>query len=163
MNTPHLTTPLTVDTLWHTNWGFCVRTILAGQTTDFFLDGRIAWSHRDYADSFIERNRQEHHNVFDRHGTPNLLVPGVIAHVKARIIATGDDIPLDPEWAVSTVQKLWNARIERAKPEDRPWLAEYRDKLCAEIQKVLSGHTSSIAAIDGIIGVCSALKKEKDV
>lgn len=42
MNTPHLTTPLTVDTLWHTNWGFCVRTILAGQTTDFFLDGRIA-------------------------------------------------------------------------------------------------------------------------
>lgn len=163
MNTPHLTTPIAVDTLWHTNWGFCVRTVLCGQTTDFFLDNRISWSHREYAQWFIEGAREEHEHIPNKIGTPNPLISGVIAYTKARIIFTQDDIPLVPQEALSTVQRLWNARIERAKPEDKPWIIEYRDRLCTQIQRVLSSELSSVVAIDGFIGVCGALKKEEDV
>ncbi len=50
MNTP---SSFPVETLWHTNWGFCVRAVLAGQTTAFFLDSRISGSHRTYVEPFI--------------------------------------------------------------------------------------------------------------
>ena len=156
MNTP---SSFPVETLWHTNWGFCVRTILAGQTTDFFLDHRISWPHRDYVESVIDGVRVEHENTSHKIGTPNQLIDGTVAHIKARIIATGDDIPLDPHEAISTVQRLWNARIERAKPEDRSWLEKYRDRLCAEIHSVLDGQISSVVAIDGVLWICSALKR----
>ena len=53
MNTPHLTTPLAVDTLWHTNWGFAVKQIIGGKSYNYFLDSRIAGSHRDYAEQYI--------------------------------------------------------------------------------------------------------------
>lgn len=159
MNTSHLITPIAVDTLWHTNWGFCVRTILSGQSTDFFLDNRIPWSHREYAQSFIDGTRREHENASNKIGTPNQLTQGTVAHIKARIVATGDDIPLAPDEALSTLQRLWDARIERAKPEDRPWLEEYRNRLWEQIQRVLSGELSSVVAIDGILWICASLKK----
>lgn len=158
MHTPYLTTPISVDTLWHTNWGFCVRTILSGQATDFFLDHRLGWSHREYTQSFIDGTRKEHENTSNKTGTPNQLLSWVIAHVKARIIATWDDIPLDPREALLTVQKLWNARIERAKLEDRPGLEEYRDGLCQGIHQVIDGNLSSVIALKGIIWVLESLK-----
>lgn len=160
MNTPHLITPIAVDTLWHTNWGFCVRTILSGQSTDFFLDHRVSWSHREYAQSFIDGTRREHENTSNKTGTPNLLVSWVIANIKARIISTGDDIPLDPHEALSTVRRLWGARIERAKIEDRPGLEVQMDALCRQISRVIQGELSSVVAIEGILGVCGTLKFE---
>lgn len=104
---PYLSTPLETDTVWHTNWGFCVRTILDGYTADFFLDGRIAGSHRSYVATFIDGERAEHENTFNKQGTYNALMPDVTAYVRARIVATGDDIPLDPVAAIQTVEALW--------------------------------------------------------
>lgn len=53
MNTPYLTTPIDVDTLWHTNSGFVVRGITAGKTYDYLFDSKISpGSFRDYADQF---------------------------------------------------------------------------------------------------------------
>lgn len=104
---PYLSTPLETDALWHTNWGFCVRTILDGYTADFFLDGRIAGSHRSHVETFIDGERAEHENIFNKQGTRNILLPDVIAHVRARIVASGDDIPLDPVVAIQTVEALW--------------------------------------------------------
>lgn len=158
MNTPHLTPVVPVDTIWHTNWGFCIRTILSGQMTDFFLDQRIAGSHRAYVERFTQGERREHADVFEKHGTPQTALPWTIATLKARIIATQDDIPLDPEAACLTIQKLWDTRIQRAKIEDRPALEAQRDELCRQITRVIQGELSSVVAIEGILGVCDALK-----
>lgn len=158
MNTPHLTPVVPVDTIWHTNWGFCIRTILSGQMTDFFLDHRIAGSHRAYVERFTQGERREHADVFEKHETPQTALPWTIATLKARIIATQDDIPLNPEAACSTIQNLWDARIQRAKPEDRPVLEVQRDELCRQIARVIQWELSSVVAIEGILGVCGALK-----
>lgn len=163
MNSQSAFSSFPVDTLWHTNWGFCVRHVLAGSLHDFWLHQRIVGSHREYVEKYIPSGRRrEHENVFNRHGTSSPLLPGTVAHVQARISATLDDIPLDPIQAQEVILRIWNLRIASSKKQsDKEDLQKQRDEYCYEIQRVISGEIPSILKIEGIRGICSGLETPK--
>lgn len=163
MNIPHLTTPLAVETLWHTNWWFAVRHIIEWIPYNYFLDYRIAGSHREYAERYIiPWKRVEHNNISNRAGTPSPLLSHTTAFLRARITATLDDIPLDPLEAIKIVETLWWKRITAAKKEDRPSLEEQQRKLCAAFQSVSDGCLPTLLALDWILGICVGLQYEQE-
>lgn len=162
MNIPHLSTPLAVDTLWHTNWWFAVRQVIEWKPYHYFLDSRISGSHREYAEKhIIPWQRREHHDTGNREGTSSPLIPQTQAFLRARISATLDDIPLDPLDAIETVKILWWKRIAAAKKEDRPSIEEQRRKLCEAFQTVVDGRVPTLLALDWILGICVGLQQDE--
>lgn len=162
MNTPHLTTPLAVDTLWHTNWWFAVKQITGGQSYNYFLDYRIAGSHRDYAEKYIlPWRRREHSETRNREGTPSPLLLGTTAFLRARISATLDDLPLDPVEAQEVVRRIWWTRIAAARENERQVLREQQEKLCDALQTVIDRKVSTILGLDWIFGICCGLKQSE--
>lgn len=162
MNTPHLATPLPVDTLWHTNWELAVKQIIGGQSYNYFLDHRIAGPHRDYVDRcIIPWQRQEHMDTTNREGTSSPLLPGTTAFIRARISATLDDLPLDPTEAQEVVRRIWWARITAARENEKQALREQQEKICSDLQTVIDGKVSTILALDWIFGICCGLEQSK--
>lgn len=160
MNTPQLTTSLAVDIIWHTNWGFAVKQIIGGRSYNYFLDHRIAGLHREYAEKFIiPWKRREHADTKNREGTSSPLLPATTAFLRARIVSTLDDIPLNPTEAQEVVRRIWWARIAAVREKEKQVLIEQQEKICSALQTVIDGKVSTILALDGIVGVCCGLEQ----
>ena len=162
MNIPSFVTPLAVNRIWHTNWGFAVRHIMGWKARNFFLDYRIAGPHREYVEKLIVPwQRIEHEDINNREWTQSPLLPSVVGYLRARITATLDDIPLDPIQAQTVVREIWWERIGCANHADKKSLAEQREKICAELQKVIDWKFSTILDLDWIFGICCGLEQRE--
>lgn len=163
MHIPSHSTPLSVDTLWHTNWGFAVRQIIDNCPYNYFFDGRIVGSHRDYAEQFIPlwQRREHEYRPRDSTGTPSPLLPGTTAFIRAQITSTLDCIPLDAVSAAEVVSALWEERIISARWESQSSLREQRDDILVWIQSVIDGRIPTILALPRIIGNCAGLTRDK--
>lgn len=160
MNTPRHSTPLLVDTLWHTNWGFAVKQIIDEKPYNYFFWNQVAWSHRDYAERFIlPWQRREHEfETRTREGTPSPLLPDTTAYVCAQIASNLINFPLDPVAAQRVLYDVWTEYIQKARAESRPALEIQRDERHREIQRVIDGDIPTVLALRWIIGICCEMR-----